>query len=131
MKQVYWFSRHEMSATQKADLEKFLGHEVNIVTQNVTWDASEDAYADDQNNKRRWKEILNTTEDEVIVTGVFPPVALESLGGLISTEGVGQRVILLSPVSKQDRKIREDGSAQIEFIHLRWATVMEGELDYI
>jgi hypothetical protein len=131
MKQVYWFSRHEMSAPQKADLEKFLGHEVNIVTQNVTWDASEDAYADDQNNKRRWKEILDTTEDEVIVTGVFPPVALESLGGLISTEGVGQRVILLSPVSKQDRKIREDGSAQIEFIHLRWATVMEGELDYI
>jgi hypothetical protein len=120
-----------MSAPQKTDLEKFLGHEVNIVTQNVTWDASEDAYADDQNNKRRWKEILDTTEDEVIVTGVFPPVALESLGGLISTEGVGQRVILLSPVSKQDRKIREDGSAQIEFIHLRWATVMEGELDYI
>ena len=131
MKQVYWLSRHAMTDEQKMDLEKFLGSEVEIVMQNVTWGASEDAYTDDQNNKRRWKEILDMSEDEIIVTGVFPPVALESLGGLISTEGVGQRVVLLSPVSKQNRKIREDGSAQIEFIHLRWATVMEGELDYI
>ena len=132
MKKVHWFSRHEMTQDQKTDLEKFLGEEVEVDTQNVTWDASASADTDIQNNRQRWNEILDESKEaEIIITGVFPPAALEALGHLISCIGNGQHVILLSPVSKQNRKVREDGSAQIEFVHLRWATVMEGDLDYI
>ena len=36
MKKVLWFSRHELTETQIADLEKVLGDEIGIVSVNRT-----------------------------------------------------------------------------------------------
>ena len=101
-----------MGADQILDLAAATGHEVKDLegTQyNVTWQASEDANSDRVANEATWKKILATTD---VVAGVFPPVALEA-----KPEGA----ILLSPVSRQSKEIRADGTAAIEFHHVRWA----------
>ena len=101
-----------MGAEQMADLAAFTGHEVKdiqVTSENVTWQASEDDRADQVANKATWSRILATTD---IVAGVFPPVALEA-----KPEGVA----VLSPVSLQSREVRADGTAVIGFHHVRWA----------
>ena len=101
-----------MCIDQIADLAAATGHEVkdlNITQVNVTWRASEDANSDQVANKATWSKILATTD---LVAGVFPPVALEA-----RTEGVK----VLSPVSRQSKETRADGTAVIEFHHVRWA----------
>ena len=112
MVKVTWLSRHQMGADQIADLAATLGHEVEeiqVTSENVTWQASEDACADQVANEATWTRILATTD---VVAGVFPPVALEA-----KPEGV----IVLSPVSRQSKAVRADGTAAIEFHHVRWA----------
>ena len=101
-----------MGADQIVDLAAALGREVEelqVTSRNVTWRASNDAYDDLIVNKTIWKNILATTD---FVAGVFPPVALEA-----RPEGV----VVLSPVSRQSREVRADGTASIEFHHVRWA----------
>ena len=101
-----------MGADQVVDLAAALGREVEeiqVTSKNVTWQASEDAYADRVANEATWNDILATTD---IVAGVFPPVALEA-----RPEGV----TILSPVSRQSKAVRADGTAAIEFHHVRWA----------
>ena len=101
-----------MGADQLIDLAAATGHEVKdlqVTQSNVTWQASEDAYDDLVANKATWDKILATTD---IVAGVFPPVALEA-----RPEGI----IVLSPVSRQSKELRADGTAVIEFHHVRWA----------
>ena len=113
MVKITWLSRHPMGADQIEDLAAALGHEVkdlNITQVNVTWVASEDAEADRVANEATWSKILATTS---VVAGVFPPVALEA-----RPEGVK---VLLSPVSRQSKAVRADGTAAIEFHHVRWA----------
>ena len=107
-----WLSRHPMDITQIIDLAAATGHEVKdlyVTSENVTWNASEDAHADQVANKATWQRILATTD---LVAGVFPPVALEA-----KPEGVE----VLSPVSRQSKAVRADGTAAIEFHHVRWA----------
>ena len=101
-----------MGVDQIADLAAALGREVEeiqITSKNVTWQASEDADADRVANEATWARILATTD---VVAGVFPPVALEA-----KPEGN----MVLSPVSRQSKEIRADGTATIEFHHVRWA----------
>ena len=101
-----------MGADQVVDLAAALGREVEeiqVTSKNVTWQASEDAGADQVANKATWMKILATTD---VVTGVFPPGALEA-----RPEGVE----VLSPVSRQSKAVRADGTATIEFHHVRWA----------
>lgn len=101
-----------MGADQIIDLAAALGREVKdlqVTSKNVTWKASSDAYADQVANRATWDGILATTD---LVAGVFPPVALEA-----RPEGV----TVLSPVSRQSKEIRADGTAAIEFHHVRWA----------
>ena len=112
MLKITWLSRHPMGADQIVDLAAALGHEVkdlNITQVNVTWQASDDACDDQVANKATWNDILATTD---VVAGVFPPVALEA-----KPEGI----VLLSPVSRQSKAVRADGTAAIEFHHVRWA----------
>ena len=109
---VMWLSRHPMGADQIVDLAAALGREVEeiqVTSENVTWRASEDAVADQVANKATWEKILATTD---LVAGVFPPVALEA-----RPEGA----MVLSPVSRQSKDVRADGTAVIEFHHVRWA----------
>ena len=101
-----------MGADQIADLAATIGCEVNnlkVTQSNVTWAASSDANADRVANEATWARILATTD---VVTGVFPPVALEA-----KPEGIS----VLSPVSRQSKDIRADGTSVIEFHHVRWA----------
>ena len=101
-----------MGADQIVDLAATLGREVEelqVTSKNVTWQASEDACADQVANKATWTGIMATTD---VVAGVFPPVALEA-----RPEGT----VVLSPVSRQSKEIRADGTATIEFHHVRWA----------
>ena len=112
MLKITWLSRHPMGADQMADLAAALGREVGelqVTSKNVTWQASDDACDDMVANKATWAEILATTD---IVAGVFPPVALEA-----RPEGT----VVLSPVSRQSQAVRADGTAAIEFHHVRWA----------
>ena len=107
-----WLSRHPMCLDQILDLAAATGHEVKdlkITSENVTWQASEDANADRVANEATWARILATTD---VVAGVFPPVALEA-----KPEGI----VVLSPVSRQSKELRADGTAAIEFHHVRWA----------
>ena len=101
-----------MGADQITDLAAALGREVkelHVTSKNVTWQASNDAWNDLVVNKATWKEIVATAD---FVVGVFPPVALEA-----RPEGA----MLLSPVSRQSKEVRADGTASIEFHHVRWA----------
>lgn len=101
-----------MGVDQIADLAATIGCEVDnleVTQANVTWQASEDACADKVANKATWTSILATTD---IVAGVIPPVALEA-----KPDGIS----LLSPVSRQSKELRADGTAVIEFHHVRWA----------
>ena len=103
-----------MGADQLTDLAATLGcdvRDINVTSENVTWKASSDAQDDLVVNKSTWEKILATTS---VVTGVFPPVALEA-----RPEGV----VVLSPVSKQNKEVRADGTASIEFHHVRWARI--------
>lgn len=111
MIRVTWLSRHPMGADQLTDLAAILGRkveEIQVTSENVTWRASEDADADQVANKATWEEIRAAD----VVAGVFPPVALEA-----RPEGV----TVLSPVSRQSKAVRADGTAAIEFHHVRWA----------
>ena len=101
-----------MGADQFTDLVKVLdlaAEDIHVTQENVTWRASEDARADLVANKATWSKILATAD---VVAGVFPPVALEA-----RPEGV----TVLSPVSRQSKAARADGTAAIEFHHVRWA----------
>lgn len=112
MCRVTWLSRHPMGADQIIDLAAALGREVEeiqVTSKNVTWQASSDAWDDQVANEATWNDILATTD---VVAGVFPPVALEA-----KPEGI----VLLSPVSRQSKAVRADGTAAIEFHHVRWA----------
>ncbi len=120
---VLWASRHAMTEFQKDDLIDVIndcgyacGKNTNspeIITENIVWSASEDTSRDFSENQEKWERIKAKNYD--VIAGVFPPVAIECF------ENVS--VPIFSPVSKQDRKIREDGSVQIEFIHLRYAKI--------
>ena len=112
MVKVTWLSRHPMGVDQIEDLAAALGREVEelqVTSRNVTWQASSDAHADLVANEATWEKILATTD---VVAGVFPPVALEA-----KPEGA----VVLSPVSRQSKELRADGTAAIEFHHVRWA----------
>ena len=109
---VAWLSRHPMGADQLLDLAATLGCEIkdiHVTQENVTWSASSDAEADFDANVEIWSRLLIKSD---VITGVFPPVALEARP---------KGLTILSPVSRQSKAIREDGSAVIEFHHVRWS----------
>lgn len=112
---VVWFSRHELTAEQLADLKVTLSAvrgecEVVVETINHTWQATEDAVADMEANKA----FVNTLDKDAMIAGVFPPVAITALKGRLLGPGVW------SPVSAQSVAERADGTRQITFRHVRW-----------
>ena len=119
-------SPHYMTLDQKMDLERYLGCEVKVFEENVTFSATDDVAADLAANKA----ILGRLFDEYdVVTGDFPPVAIEALMeartamsanpalGLVEDTGV------LTPVSRQRAEERADGSKEIVFEHVRFARI--------
>jgi hypothetical protein len=91
MKKVIWVSRHEMTEKQK---EMFLVCE--IISENITWAATEDAVEDFNTNMGIWKGLKAD-----VIAGVFPPSAIEAMPFDLTAS-------VLSPVSEQS-------------VHVRWA----------
>ena len=119
-------SRHEMTGTQVADLEKYLGHKVEVIQENVTFSATEDAAADLAANKAVLARLFGEYD---VVAGVFPPVAIEALASLRSelaenpVLGLVEDTGVLTPVSRQRAEERADGSKTIVFEHVRFARI--------
>lgn len=108
MKKVAFLSRHDLSTGQIDELKQLLGDDIIVDKINLIWEATTDEQHDNELNRKIWKGLYEKFD---VVAGVFPPVAL-------AVRPDGKK--LLTPVSKQDRKTRSDGSAVIEFTHLRW-----------
>ena len=123
---VVFVSRHAMTCAQVADLEKYLGHKVEVVAENITFSASEDPVADLAANKAILGRLFNEYD---VVTGVFPPVALEALmsarAEMASDPSLGnvEDTGILTPVSRQLASERSDGSKVILFEHVRFARI--------
>ena len=119
-------SRHEMTGAQVADLEKYLGHKVEVTQENVTFSASEDAAADLAANKAVLARLFGEYD---VVAGVFPPVAIEALASLRSelaenpVLGLVEDSGVLTPVSRQRAEEHADGSKEIVFEHVRFARI--------
>ena len=117
MGRILWLSRHDLTDAQKSDLAEILESlglkdgDAEFVTQNVTWQATDNMAFDMLCNMRTWEELLEGGGVTAIL-GVFPPVAMEA---------VQHRIPMYSPISRQDAKERADGTKQIEFVHVRWS----------
>lgn len=123
---IAFVSRHAMTDIQVADLEKYLGHEVEVTQENVTFSATDDVAADLAANKAILARLFGEYD---VVTGVFPPVALEALASLRNelaenpVLGLVEDTGVLTPVSRQRAEEREDGSKTIVFEHVRFAAL--------
>lgn len=123
---VVFVSRHQMTEGQKADLEKYLNSDVEIVTENITFAATEDPAADLAENKSILGRLFDSYD---VVTGVFPPVAIEALmsarADMIADPSLGnvEDTGMLTPVSRQCASERSDGSKVISFEHVRFARI--------
>ena len=123
---VVFVSRHQMTEVQKADLEKYLNSDVEIVTENITFAATEDPAADLAANKAILGRLFDSYD---VVTGVFPPVALEALmsarAEMASDPALGnvEDTGILTPVSRQHAEDRADGTKAITFEHVRFVRI--------
>lgn len=123
MVKVVFVSRHQMTEGQKANLEKYLNVSVEVVTENVTFAATEDAAADLTANKAILGRLFYEYD---VVTGVFPPVAIEALmsarAEMAANPSLGnvEDTGILSPVSRQRAEERADGTKAITFEHVRF-----------
>ena len=123
---VVFVSRHQMTEGQKADLEKYLNSNVEIVTENITFAATEDPAADLVANKALLGRLFNEYD---VATGVFPPVAIEALmsarAEMASDPSLGnvEDTGILTPVSRQRAEDRADGTKAITFEHVRFVRI--------
>ena len=126
MMKAVFVSRHQMTEGQKADLEKYLNGDVEVVTENITFSATEDAAADLAANKAILGRLFDGYD---VVTGVFPPVAIEALmsarADMIANPSLGnvEDTGILAPVSRQRTEDRADGTKAIAFEHVRFARI--------
>ena len=123
---VVFVSRHQMTEGQKADLEKYLNSDVEIVTENITFAATEDPAADLVANKSILGRLFDGYD---VVAGVFPPVAIEALmsarAEMASDPSLGnvEDTGILTPVSRQHAEDRADGTKAITFEHVRFVRI--------
>lgn len=119
-------SPHYMTLEQKMDLERYLDCEVEVFEENITFSATENEKADLAVNQ----DILGRLFDEYdVVTGVFPPVAIEALmearAAMNANPALGlvEDTAVLTPVSRQHAAESADGSKTIVFEHVRFARI--------
>lgn len=119
-------SPNYMTLEQKMDLERYLGCEVKVTMENITFSATDDVAADLVANQA----ILGRLFDEYdVVAGVFPPVALEALmaarAAMIANPALGlvEDTAVLTPVSRQHAAESADGSKATVSEHARFARI--------
>ena len=126
MIKVVFVSRHQMTEDQRKDLEKYLNSDVEVSTENITFSATEDAEADLAANKAILGRLFDSYD---VVTGVFPPVAIEALmsarAEMVAAPYLGnvEDTGILTPVSRQRAEERADGTKSITFEHVRFTRI--------
>lgn len=115
MKQVLWISRHEMTAEQRADLERAMGSPVAL----LPWrDTVTDVW-----------ELLPALRDADAVAAVLPP---ELLGALLRI--AGEKPVLLSQSARiptgRTRASPEGGQEpEFAFVHTGWRRLVRLEIE--
>lgn len=136
MKKIIWCSRHPMSEVQLEGLKSVngMGNDLTCLfdgkfpvpeTENLLWQGTENWWEDLPANVKTWERLLewdeNSQSQQRLVTGVFPPVALEALSAWRRAHRNEEEVIVMTPVSAQTTETRADGTKAVEFSHVRWA----------
>ena len=101
MVKVAWCcARHEMTAEQASRLSELCGvtvEEMEISHLPVQWKASPLSYDDIRDNRITWSNIINSYD---IISGVFPPCAMEALSSLrVSDDNFGYSKCVFTPIS--------------------------------
>lgn len=115
MKRVLWISRHEMTAEQRADLERVMGEEVEL----CPWRETVEDLVD----------LLPELEQSDAVAAVLP---VEHLAGLVRLAGdrpVLQAVAVRTPTGRT--RALPDGRREPEFsfAHGGWRQILRLELE--
>ena len=101
MIKVAWCcAKHEMTTEQASRLAELCGvtvEEMEIVHLPVQWKASPLSYDDIRDNRITWSNIINSYD---IISGIFPPVAMEALSSLrVSDDNFGYSKCVFTPIS--------------------------------
>lgn len=115
MKTVLWISRHEMTADQRADLERIMGGEVNL----IPWrDTVEDISC--------LKPLIAQAD---AVAAVLPPELLSQLLTLAAGKPVLQAVSWRQPTGRT-RTVPGGGSEpEFAFVHKCWQQILRLEIE--
>ena len=125
MKTILWLSRHHMGDDQLEDLKSSLNDDIEVITKNITWAASGDSSADIATNRMIWAGLLTevTNYPHIVIAGVFPPVAMESLSSLrVSDDNFGYSKCVFTPISSVMR-VTLDGKTIKRLVFHRWMEV--------
>ena len=101
MVKVAWCcAKHEMTTEQASLLAELCGvtvDEMEIVHLPIQWNASPLSYDDIRDNRMTWSNIINSYD---IISGIFPPVAMEALSSLrVSDDNFGYSKCVFTPIS--------------------------------
>ena len=100
IKVVWCCAKHEMTTEQASSLAELCGvtvEEMEIVHLPVQWKASPLSYDDIRDNRITWGNIINSYD---IISGIFPPVAMEALSSLrVSDDNFGYSKCVFTPIS--------------------------------
>ena len=124
MVKVAWCcARHEMTTEQASSLAELCGisvTEMEIAHLPVQWKASPLSYDDIRDNRMTWSNIINSYD---IISGIFPPVAMEALSSLrVSDDNFGYSKCVFTPISSVMR-VTLGGKTIKRLVFHRWMEV--------
>ena len=100
VKVAWCCAKHEMTSEQASSLAELCGisvEEMEIVHLPIQWKASPLSYDDIRDNRMTWSNIINSYD---IISGIFPPVAMEALSSLrVSDDNFGYSKCVFTPIS--------------------------------
>lgn len=100
VKVAWCCAKHEMTTEQASSLAELCGvtvEDMEIVHLPIQWKSSPLSYDDVRENKITWGNIIHSYD---IISGVFPPVAMEALSSLrMSDENIGYYRCVFTPIS--------------------------------
>ena len=124
MVKIAWIcAKHEMTTEQASSLAELCGisvEDMEIVHLPVQWKASPLSYDDIRDNRITWSNIINSYD---IISGIFPPVAMEALSSLrVSDENLGYSRCVFTPISSVMR-VTLGGKTIKRLVFHRWMEV--------
>ena len=124
MVKVAWCcAKHEMTTEQSVNLAELCGisvEDMEIVHLPIQWKASPLSYDDNRDNRITWSNIINSYD---IISGIFPPVAMEALSSLrVSDDNFGYSKCVFTPISSVMR-VTLGGKTIKRLVFHRWMEV--------